>query len=462
MASSAHADTTAALGTRLSELITQASLGDGIGIAIADLASGESVYTQNASTPRNPASNMKLITAAAALHELGADYQMRTTLSGSIGDDGAVDTVVLHGEGDPSLAFSDLLIAAQRLTALGVRRVDHILVDGSYFDDQVLPPAFDQQPNEIATFRAPVSAVSVDRNAFELRLSPGPAVDAPANVILQCPDHFALDASVTTAAKGTPRVYADQREQGSQLALRVSGEVPIGIRGVGYHRRIASPLPYAGHCLRAALRAQNIGGPMEVRVGPSPGGLATLYVHESAPLSTLLSRVGKNSDNFYAEMLLKVIGAHATGRPGSSAAGVRRAKQLLQSAGVDSDQLKMINGSGLFIGNAIAPEHFVKVLLLMYRDPAVRAEYVSQLAVGGHDGTLTNRIKDLPAKRIVRAKTGTLNDAIALSGYVLGRSPEQGFAFSFLFNGIAGRQWQARALADDLVRALSAVLYGKH
>jgi D-alanyl-D-alanine carboxypeptidase/D-alanyl-D-alanine-endopeptidase (penicillin-binding protein 4) len=94
-----------------------------------------------------------------------------------------------------------------------------------------------------------------------------------------------------------------------------------------------------------------------------------------------------------------------------------------------------------------------------YANPATRSEYVSQLAVGGEDGTLRNRLKDLPRPRIVRAKTGTLDDVIALSGYVLGPTPDRALAFSILLNGIGGKQWQARALADDLVRALAKHLY---
>ncbi len=171
--------------------------------------------------------------------------------------------------------------------------------------------------------------------------------------------------------------------------------------------------------------------------------------------------VGKNSDNFAAEMLLKAVGAHASRREGSSKAGIERAQTLLEAAGVAKDAVQMVNGSGLFIGNKIAPEHIAKVLTYAYGHAAIRSEYVAQLAIAGEDGTLHSRLGNLPEARIVRAKTGTLNDAISLSGYVLGKTPSDVIAFSFLMNGIAGKQWKARALADDMVRVIVDYLYPK-
>jgi len=132
---------------------------------------------------------------------------------------------------------------------------------------------------------------------------------------------------------------------------------------------------------------------------------------------------------------------------------------MLEQAGVVRGAAKMVNGSGLFKGGALAPDHLVKVLVHMYREPAVRSEYIAQLAIAGVDGTLRNRLTDLPKPGVVRAKTGTLDDAISLSGYVLGKRPDQDLAFSFLMNGVAGKQWVARALADDLAKTLATYLH---
>jgi D-alanyl-D-alanine carboxypeptidase/D-alanyl-D-alanine-endopeptidase (penicillin-binding protein 4) len=447
------------LASRFAELIQKSGLGGNMGAVVVDAWSGARLYTLAPETPRNPASNMKLVTAATALVELGPEHRLRTTLAGAIGPDGRVPALVLRGEGDPSLAFEDMLAMAQRLVDYGVREVDEIVVDGSYFDGQILPPAYEQQPKEIAAFRAAVGAVSVDRNAYELRVAPGPAVNAPANVILRCPDHFALESAIKTSAAGAPSVIAEQKPRGEELGLRLTGVMPLGVRGAGYERRVESPLHYAGHCMKSALRSLRIAGELRVRIGTAAAPAPVLLTHESAPLSSLLQRVGKNSDNFYAEMLLKVIGAESGKQPGSSVAGIARTQNLLKSAGVPAGAAAMVNGSGLFKGGAVTPDALARLLVHMVNDPALRPEYLSQLAVAGVDGTLSGRLSDLKRTRVVRAKTGTLDDVVALSGYVFGPGESRALAFSFLVNGCAGKQSLARALVDDLVRAMVAHLW---
>lgn len=447
------------LASRLAELVQKSGLGGSMGAVVAEAWSGQRLYTLNPETPRNPASNMKLVTAATVLVELGAEHRLRTTLSGSMGNDGRVQKLVLRGEGDPSLGFEDLLAMARRLTDYGVREIDELVVDGGYFDEQILPPAFEQQPKEIAAFRAAVGAVSVDRNAYELRVAPGPALGSPGNVVLRCPDHFALESSVTTTASGAPSLTAEQKQQGDLLALRLGGHIPSSLRGVGYERRVEAPLPYAGHCLKSALKTVGIGGALRVTVEHPGSAPPVLVTHESEPVSLLLARVGKNSDNFYAEMLLKVVGAESAHRPGSSALGLARAQALLTLVGAPSGSATLVNGSGLFKGGAISPDALVRLLLHAYREPTLRSEYVAQLAVAGKDGTLASRLTDLKRARVVRAKTGTLDDVVALSGYVLGPTPDRALTFSFLVNGCAGKQWMARDLVDNMVRALVAYLY---
>jgi serine-type D-Ala-D-Ala carboxypeptidase/endopeptidase (penicillin-binding protein 4) len=457
-AQAGSAETTEQLASRFAELVEKSGLGSGMGAVVVDAVSGERLYTLNPEIPRNPASNMKLVTAAAALKELGPEHRLRTTVAGTIEPNGRVASLVLRGEGDPSLGFDDLLSFARRLADLGVREVDEIVVDGSYFDAQILPPAYEQQPKEIAAFRAAVAAVSVDRNAYELRVAPGKEAGAPAHVILRCPDHFALEPAISTSASGTPNIVAEQKQRGAELGLRLTGAMPLGVRGISFERRVESPLDYAAHCMKSALRSQHVAGDLKVRVGTASQPAPVLITHESEPVGALLLRVGKNSDNFYAETLLKVIGAEATMREGSSAAGITRTQALLAQAGVPAGSVQMVNGSGLFRGGMVTPDALARLLVHMLRDPALRAEYVTQLAVAGKDGTLSGRLSDLKPARIARAKTGTLDDVVGLSGYVFGAN-NRTLAFSFLVNGCAGKQWLARNLVDDMVRAMAAHLW---
>jgi D-alanyl-D-alanine carboxypeptidase/D-alanyl-D-alanine-endopeptidase (penicillin-binding protein 4) len=156
-----------------------------------------------------------------------------------------------------------------------------------------------------------------------------------------------------------------------------------------------------------------------------------------------------------------VLGAERR-RPGSTATSVEVVQSVLTSAGIAEGHVTVVNGSGLFQGNRIAAGDLAHLLAWVYQSPAMRDEYVASLAIGGVDGTLEGRLRDLPAPRIVRAKTGTLDDAIALSGYVLGPTPGEAIAFSVLVNGTRGRQGAARGLADDVARAIANDLWAEH
>lgn len=442
-----------ALASRVRSIVSAANLGDGVGVSVVDLAGDRTVVDVAASTPRNPASNMKLITAAVALSTLGPDFRMTTSVHGTIEGDAVVGGLVIRGRGDPTLTRADLVELAEQLWERGVRRVDEVVVDATYFDDRTLPPAFEQQPNEIAPFRAAVGALSVDENAYVLRIAPGAAAGAAAEVHVDAATHFDVTNEATTVASGAPRVMADQRMQRGQLALRVRGTIAQGAAPVEVRRRIEDPLRFAGHAFVEALRRVGIRTQPRVRIGEVAPNAQTLATHRSEALSVVLHELGKNSDNFVAEMVLKVVAAERRRGPGTTENGCAEALAFLQRSGASAEGATCVNGSGLFQGNLIAPAQFTRLLATMYRDVGLRPEYLAELAIGGVDGTLSRRFEGVP-RGIVRAKTGTLGEVIALSGYVLAPGDRAPVVFSVLVNGVGGRHAAARQMIDDVVRAI--------
>lgn len=448
------------LSASLGALVRESGSGlSELSIAVADASTGAMLFEHQADLALNPASNMKLVTAAAALELLGSEHRIRTGLYGRVEGDAVVGGLVLRGYGDPSLRFTDLLGLARDLADRGVRRVDSVVVDASYFDDQLLPPAFEEQPNEVAPFRAATGAVSVDASAYALRILPGDAIGAAARVRLDGAGYFDVDSSITTSDGGEPRIIADQRDLGERMRLVLRGTIPLGSTTLSYRRRIENPLHWAGHLLVDALDAAGIRTTGAVRVAAGPEGAPLVASHLSRPLSELVTAMGKQSDNFVAEMVFRVLGAerHRPGRAADSVAAVR--EYLEGPVGLPPGAVSVVNGSGLFSGNRIAAGHLVRLLSHVYQTPGIRDEYLAHLAIAGVDGTLERRLLDLPAPRIVRAKTGTLNDAIALSGYVLGREPGRVVAFSVLVNGAAGRHGAARAVCDGVARAIAEHLW---
>ena len=441
------------IAQRIERLIEEAALGERVGIDVVRLHDGVSLYQRNADRPINPASNLKLLTAAAALWNLGPAFTAVTEAEG-VAKGGKVDRLVLRAAGDPTLRYDGLLGLAEALRLRGVNEVEQIIIDDSYFDDQMLPPAFEQQPKEAAAFRSAIAAFSVDRNSYVVHVAPGSEVGGRGVVRVLADGYIVVDNRTTTKASGPPKLQIDHRPRSDgRLDVLVLGEVPATTRALRYRRRVPDPRAHAASLWVRALRQAGVGGALEVRYGKVDERLPVLAEALSVELSVMLYPVGKWSDNFRAEMLLKVMGAQAR-NPGSSAGGVEVVLEELAARGVDVQNLTLVNGSGLFDGNEVSPRHIAQTLVAAYRDPSIRAEYIAQLAIGGEDGTLHARLKALPRPRMVRAKTGTLRDVIALSGYVLGE-PERSFAFSFLANGVAGRQAEARDLADAIVAALA-------
>ena len=437
----------------ISKLVAESGLGARVGIHVVRLSDGYELYNSRADEPANPASNLKLLTAAAALRRLGPSFAVKTSAHGKVAH-GHVETLVIVARGDPTLTYVKLVELAESLRLKGIDSVDKILIDDRYFDEKILPPAFDQQPEEAASFRAAVAAFSVDRNSYTVSVRPGPRPGTPGIVRVLAEQAVELDNATVTRDRGASRIYIDhQVGPNGRLRVRVYGGISNRGQGLKFRRRVPEPKAYAASLLARAFRSAGVGGALDVAYGTTDEPLPLLVETSSPPLSEMLHGVGKWSDNFTAEMVLKIMGAEAE-QPGSSTRGALVVREELAKMGVDSEDMVIVNGSGLFHGNRVSPRQVTEVLRAAYLDPAIRPEYVAQLAVGGDDGTLRKRLTELPNPRMVRAKTGTLRDVIALSGYVLG-DPQRSLAFSFLANDVGGRQMQARRLADEIVAVLA-------
>jgi len=429
--------------------------GAAVGIAILDVDSGHVLASVNEHTAMNPASNAKLYTAAAALATLHGDHRYETTLSGRVEGGAVAGPLVLRGYGDPSLATGDLWELVQGLKEFGVARVDgDILVDQEFYDEQTTPPAFDQQPNEWASFRAPVSAVALDENCVTMTVRPA-SPGNPAHVAFEPPGFVDFDGSVRTAAAGgADTVELTLSGNGPRMRATVSGAVSSDAKLVRFTRRAEDPRLLPGFALASLLDRADVKVSGSVKLGTRPAG-HLIAKHASAPLSSLLYSLGKQSDNFYAEMIFKSLAAEGHGRPAHAGDSGEIVARFLDRIGASDPGVVMKNGSGLFDADRVSAFGTVQLLRWAWRDPAIQPEYVAQLSVGGVDGTLRKRFRTDSMRRRVRAKTGTLDDVIALSGYVLrtdGRGP---IAFSIFFNHAAGKQDGARHAADRLVEVIA-------
>jgi len=430
--------------------------GGSLAAELSDVASGAVLGSHAPNNPENPASNQKILTTAAVLHHFGADYRFRTALCGTRSG-ASLPRLVLRGSGDPSLSSGDLQAMAKSLAKAGVHQVADVFVDQSFFDGAFVPPAFEQQPEEWAAFRAPVSAVSLNRNVTTLNVKPAEA-GQPATVWFDPPGLVDVTGSVRTDDKGhSQNVKLTLKEAGTRLNALVAGSIPANGPAFHWSRRVEDPRLLAGYGLQAALIAEGIQISGKLAVG-GEDERTELVVHDSRPLSELLPELGKDSDNFYAETLLKDLGARVKGAPATSENGAAVVLDYLREIEALEPGTRIRNGSGLFDANRVSAHTLVSTLRHAYRDPRMSHVFVEQLAIGGVDGTLKHRFSAFRRTRAVRAKTGTLDQVIALSGYVLRPDGSSPVAFALIVSGIAGKHGEVRKRVDDVVSGVAREL----
>jgi D-alanyl-D-alanine carboxypeptidase/D-alanyl-D-alanine-endopeptidase (penicillin-binding protein 4) len=211
-----------------------------------------------------------------------------------------------------------------------------------------------------------------------------------------------------------------------------------------------TPALGAATAFRDALRAAGIAVAGPVRIGKVEDWLEPLASVSSPSLATMLRAVGRESDNFTAEMLLKQLGLVELGR-GTSAAGATVVSQVLAEAGVPMAGVRIVDGSGLSVLDRLTASALAELLEAAWADPVVRPALLASLPVAGVNGTLEDRLRKPPARGRVLAKTGTTRGASALSGYVSNR-----FAFTVLQNGNPLSYWWARRAQDRFAQVLAA------
>jgi D-alanyl-D-alanine carboxypeptidase/D-alanyl-D-alanine-endopeptidase (penicillin-binding protein 4) len=422
---------------------------------VTDALSDRELASAAAHVPLNPASNQKLLTMAVALERLGPDFRFSTSLHGRESGD-ALSELVLRSNGDPTLSLDDLRHMVRELAAQGYRRVSgDLFVDQSAFDRKWDPPAYEKHPDEWATYRAPVSAVAVEGNTVSLHVAASTQGN-PARVWVT-PDGLAtVSGSVATGPGGRSHdVRLSVRSQtAGGLTLLVGGTMPSSQAPLAFGRRIADPELAAGRALLGLLREQQISLSGSVRSGGSEISAERASVR-SRSLAEVLHALGKHSDNFVAEMLLKAVGAAASGSAGSSAAGSTVIEEYLSRHAALDLGTRLSNGSGLYDANRVSAFTLTRVLGGVVNDPRVYPEFLASLSIGGLDGTLSQRFRSLRNARTLRAKTGTLASVTALSGYVLRAAPNGPLAFSVLLNGVADKLAEGRQRIDRAIEAIA-------
>lgn len=204
-----------------------------------------------------------------------------------------------------------------------------------------------------------------------------------------------------------------------------------------------------GHLLKTALIDKGIHVTGKVVSGTVPSDAHSIAKHLSPPLTDILRLMNKPSDNWVAELLFKTIGAEVMGEPGTWKKGREAIAEFLGEIMDEPPAHRFVDGSGLSRYNLLNAELLTKLLIYMYHNFELMPEFLASLPIAGVDGTLKNRMQDVSAEKVLRAKTGTLSGVSALAGYTV-TADDEVFAFGILISHYVGPARSARSIQDKI------------
>jgi D-alanyl-D-alanine carboxypeptidase/D-alanyl-D-alanine-endopeptidase (penicillin-binding protein 4) len=442
------------------------------GVHVRSLDRGDELFSHNAGKLMMPASNMKILTLAAAAERLGWDHRFTTTLETTATIDSGVlrGDLVVRGGGDPTIStrgkrneilFDDWTAA---LRAAGITSVEgRIVGDDQAFDDEGVGPGWSWDYLE-AGYAAPIGALQYNESTADLLAAPGAVAGDPALVQLAPGSGLTVVNRVRTIeSSGTGvRGSINVQRRIDRPVIEVSGTLPLGAPAITRTVAVINPTLFFAQSLKDALIARGIlvsgeAVDMDDIAAVSTNGEAAesrvLVTAQSPPLREVATVLMKVSQNQYAETFLKATGA-AAGGLGTTNSGRRAAAETLGAWGIPPDGYVISDGSGLSRYNYIAPSTITTILARMHADPRHREAFLATLPIAGKDGTISSRMRRSRAEGNALAKTGSIANVRSLSGYVKTRNGET-LAFSILANDFVIPAATVNWIADLSVEILA-------
>ncbi|MBQ9660880.1 MAG: D-alanyl-D-alanine carboxypeptidase [Bacteroidales bacterium] len=451
---------------------------------------GDTVAAVNIRRKLVPASNIKLLTTGLALNALGPDYRFETRLAyaGEIVDGCLRGDLYILGGGDPTTGSKVELAAPlsqlhagwmQMLTDAGIRSIEgRVLGDPRFFSETTAQNLGWTYDDLGTNYGAGPLGLNFFENAQNFYLTPGP-VGAPLNWRVQYPDTPWMQVAghaVTGPARSSNTLYY----VASPLAPvgEIAGSFPVDRRGYTlesanlfgaftcayyfYNYLRNNGLPVEGGYGDVSLQG-------EVRTDLAPGvlrpaaalrdSLVVLGATRSAALSEIVKETNCQSNNFYAETLLRMV-ALSQGLPTDQDGCQKAAETAMRALGLRTDNAcRQVDGSGLSRKNYVSPGFYVRFLRKMATLPVWEA-YFQSLPVPGGDGTLENRFRDAPQefKDRIHMKSGSMNGVLCYSGYILSGDgdPAHTIAFSLLVNNCTASTYVLAPVLESIIAALAA------
>ena len=451
------------LSDSITKIIEEKLVGADVSVTVRDRVSGEMVYDYNGQTTIKPASNMKLLTTAAALDVLGKDYRFNTTLytSGKMSNGVLKGDVYLKGQGDPTLSFEDLQQFAEELKAQGINKIDgRIVGDDKWFDDDLLTPGI-WVGDESYYYAAPISALTTSPNTDYdsgtiIVEATGTAVgELPSiNVTPHIGDLQIVNEAQTVEAGKTNTVTIERMYETNQIVI--SGNLPVDKTKKEWVT-VKHPTTHTLTMFQAVLAEAGIEYSKEKLFrAATPKSAQLVAMKQSMTLEQLLIPYMKLSNNGIADILVKTMGK-VKKNEGSTTAGLEVIREYGKSINLNMVDWQFEDGSGMSHENRVSSLAVSELLYKVQGEDWFNTYFTSLPVAANTDrmvgGTLRNRLKDPLTAGKVYAKTGSLTGVSTLSGY-LEASSGQSYIFSVLVQNKSGTS----STIDEIVKEIAKEL----
>ncbi len=468
-----------------------------VSIAVYSLDSKKFLYERNIDQLMTPASNTKIFTSFVSLVSMGSNYLINTSVYSDgklIADSILKGDVYIIGHGDPLFSSSDISDLAAQIRKRGIKVIDgNIYADGTFFDSLTVRKEYSKDPDHVVKL-PPITGLSIEKNTATINIKSGNIAGEVVDVKLipastafvtsnsakvrgysrgnifdfeDTPDSISEEKLIPRFGDAAPdpeprrrrtiRIYSNLGKDGKQH-FTVKGYLRAK-RNYSYRYYMIDPELVVAGALKSAIEAEGL--QVTGKIGKNP---MTKVEHKiqmlllgqvNRPIVEVLTPLMKNSDNYLAENVFKMIGAYGGNYKDNAGQAKKIIHRELNTLGIPCEECELNDGSGLSRRNLVTAESIVNILRTADKMPFAE-DFHSTLSIAGMDGTLEKRMSNSLAENNLHGKTGTLRNVSSLSGFVRTLDGER-LAFSFLFNGNYVSSY--KDLEDELGKTLANFFY---
>lgn len=442
-----------------------------IGASIYSIDKEKYIYTLNEEKNFVPASTIKLLTSAAALHYLGSDfiYSNQIYLDGEIKESGEfIGNIIIRGSGDPTLSLdyynNEKVIfdrVVSKLDSMGIKSIKgNIIGDDNYFDDEPYPSGWAWDDMKYS-YSSQVGALSIFDNSILVNINSSEKKNETANIsLVPNSDYARIVNNIIASTESEYNEVSFVRDPITNF-FEFFGTIPfdpLKKDTVKEHIAIDNPTLFYLSNFSDHLRHFNIrfkGALIDIddwNETPVYFKIKEKIQKISPPLGDILEVINRKSNNLSAEVVLKTIGKEAAG-DGSFDSGVRLVEKFIQKF-YDRTDFNIVDGSGLSRLNYISPSVLTNLLKYMHESDD-RAIFLNSLAQPGHEGTLERRMRNTTAQNRIFAKTGSMTGVSNIVAYIVSESGET-FIASLFFNNFTMTKAEINNLQDLIIMRLAS------